>query len=70
MAHMRQSKPDSGLDYKAKVLEIFLVDAFSLGSGGQQGGTRAMKHILALSLPIRAHQVELGSEGPTYAFCR
>ena len=33
MAHMKQSRPDFGLDFKVKVFRTFQVVPFSLGSG-------------------------------------
>ena len=33
MAHIRQSRPDSGFDFQVKFLETFKVVPFSLGSG-------------------------------------
>jgi len=33
MAHIRQSRPDSGLGFQVKVLKIFYVVLFSLGLG-------------------------------------
>jgi len=33
MAHIRQSRPDSGLGFRSKVLKIFKVVLSSLGSG-------------------------------------
>ena len=33
MAHVRQSRPDSGLAFQVKVVKILLVVHFSLGSG-------------------------------------
>ena len=35
MAHIRQSRPDSGLGFQAKVLEILFAVLSSLGSGVQ-----------------------------------
>ena len=37
MAHVRQSCPDSGLGFQAKVLETFKVVPFSLDSGISSG---------------------------------
>jgi len=34
MAHMRQSRPDSGLGFQVKVLETFELASSSLGSAG------------------------------------
>ena len=33
MAHVRQSRPDSGLGFKVKALETILLVSFSLGAG-------------------------------------
>ena len=33
MAHIRQSRPDSGLDFQVKILKTFKVDPSSLGIG-------------------------------------
>jgi len=37
MAHVRQSRPDSGLGFQVKVLKPFKVVPFSLGSGDHNG---------------------------------
>ena len=37
MAHIRQSRPGSGLGFQAKVHKAFKVVPFSLGSGGATG---------------------------------
>jgi len=37
MAHVRQSGPESGLDFQIKVLKTFQVVPSSLGSGGGAG---------------------------------
>jgi len=36
MAHVRQSRPDSGLGFQVKVLKPFQVDPSSLGGGQAQ----------------------------------
>ena len=41
MAHVRQSRPDSGLDFQAKVIQLCYADPCALGSrrgGGRLGG--------------------------------
>ena len=39
MAHIRQSTPDSGLDFQTKVFKIFNTVPISLGSGGTAYGS-------------------------------
>ena len=40
MAHIRQSRPDSGLGFQVKVLKTCYVALFSLRSGAREGGER------------------------------
>jgi hypothetical protein len=47
MAQMRQSTPDSGLGFKAKVLETFSVVSSSIGNGCNAPKAKRGKQVLA-----------------------
>ena len=57
MAHIRQSRPDSGLGCQRKVLEAFLVVPSSLGSGEGAGCVEREQDFFSDSLLIRVHLV-------------
>ena len=68
MAHIRQSRPDYGLCFQAKVLETFQVVPSSLGSGRTRGGQNLLQgfgcqadHVTLDVRVLRRHQP--GHEG-------
>jgi len=64
MAHIRQSRTDSGLGFPVKVPKTFQVVAFSLGSVETENATlRTERNVLKIAHDRRTHNLSIGQLG-------